>query len=127
MRAAVLVTLIAGLTAVMTTTLPAQTPAPPAAPAGNAETGKKLFLQHGCWTCHDYDAHGGGGSGPRLAGRNLPWPGFSKSVRTPAEEMVPFTAKVLPDQDLADIYAWVRSLPPPPPVSSIPSIKQDNR
>jgi hypothetical protein len=38
--------------------------------------------------------------------------------------MVPFTTKVLPDQDLADIYAWVRSLPPPPPVSSIPPIKQ---
>jgi len=116
-----------GLAIVMAAALGAQTPAPPAAPSGNVENGKKLFRHYGCWTCHDYDAHGGAGSGPRLAGRNLPWPGFSKSVRTPAEEMVPFTTKVLPDQDLADIYAWVRSLPPPPPVGSIPSIKQDNR
>jgi len=40
-----------------------------AAPAGNAETGKKLFVERACWQCHGLAAQGGGIAGPRLAGR----------------------------------------------------------
>ena len=104
---------------------PPQAPAASAAqsaPPGNAENGKKLYLANGCWTCHDYDAHGGGGSGPRLAGRALTWAGVQKAVRQPSEDMVPFTTKVLSDQQLADIFAWIKSIPPSPPAGSIPQI-----
>jgi hypothetical protein len=31
---------------------------------------------------------------------------------------------VLPDQELADIYAWLRAIPPPPAMSSIPLLKE---
>jgi hypothetical protein len=34
--------------------------------------------------------------------------------------MPPYTTKVLPDQDLADIYAFLLSVPPPPALDSIP-------
>jgi ubiquinol-cytochrome c reductase cytochrome c subunit len=92
-------------------------------PAGNADSGKKLFVSHGCWTCHGYAAQGGEGSGPRLAGKLPAWPAFSKYVRQPTDNMIPYTAKVLPDQALADIYAWIRAIPRPPAPDRIPILK----
>ena len=117
--------LLAMTAAVWSTQLSAQ--APDTAPPGNVDSGKKLFLSHGCWTCHGTVAHGGGGSGPRLAGRVPAWPAFSKYVRRPTDEMIPYTEKVLSNQELADIFAWLRSLPAPPPVSSIPQLKPGTR
>jgi mono/diheme cytochrome c family protein len=96
----------------------------PAAPEGNPEKGKKLFVERGCWQCHGLAAHGGGIAGPRLAGRVPPWPAFSRSVRRPAEEMAPYTEKMLPETELADIYAWLKAIPPPPPVSGIPQLNR---
>jgi len=92
------------------------------APAGTAAKGKTLFVERACWQCHGLAAQGGGAAGPRLAGRVAPWPAFSRYVRRPTEEMIPFTVKVLPDPELADIYAWLRSIPAPPPVASIPQL-----
>ena len=100
----------------------AQSQPAPAAPNGNAEKGKTLFVERACWQCHGREAQGGGAAGPRLAGRVSPWPAFSRYVRRPTEEMIPYTAKVLPDAELADIYAWLRSIPAPPPVASIPQL-----
>ena len=92
----------------------AQTPAPSpqAAPAGNAETGKKLWVSVGCWQCHGYEAQGGA-AGPRLSARNLPWTGFSAYVRRPTNQMPLYTEKLLPTADLAHIYAFVQSRPAP--------------
>jgi mono/diheme cytochrome c family protein len=92
----------------------------PAEPRGDAASGAKLFVDRACWQCHGLAAQGGGIAGPRLAGRVQVWAAFSAYVRRPTEEMIPFTAKVLPDDELADIFAWLRSLPPPPAVDSLP-------
>ena len=118
MRRAILLSLAASLTM---PALLAQTPAPP---QGNAEKGKQLFVDRGCWQCHGLAAQGGGIAGPRLAGRVPTWPAFSRSVRRPAEEMVPYTEKVLPEAELADIYAWLKSIPEPPAVSSLPQLNR---
>jgi mono/diheme cytochrome c family protein len=96
----------------------------PVAPPGNAEKGKKLFVERGCWQCHGLAAQGGGIAGPRLAGRVLLWPAFSRSVRRPAEEMAPYTEKMLPETEMADIYAWLKAIPQPPAVSSIPQLNR---
>jgi mono/diheme cytochrome c family protein len=96
----------------------------PVAPQGNAEKGKKLFVERGCWQCHGLAAQGGGIAGPRLAGRVPAWAGFSRSVRRPAEEMAPYTEKMLPEAELADIYAWLKAIPQPPPISSIPQLSR---
>jgi len=97
---------------------------PSNAPTGNAEKGKTLFVERACWQCHGLAAQGGGIAGPRLAGRVPAWPAFSRYVRRPTEEMIPYTPKALPDNELADIYAWLRSIPPPPAVSSIPQLNR---
>ena len=95
----------------------AQTPSP-AAPAGNADTGKKLFVSYGCWQCHGYEGQGGA-AGPRLASRALPFAEFSRYVRRPTNQMPPYTEKVASDTDLGHIHAYLRSRPAPPPVQSI--------
>ena len=107
---------------------PPQTPGPPAAvpdsgPAGNAENGKKLYATYGCYQCHGYASQGG--VGPRLAPRPLVQTAFSKYVRQPTGEMPPYTVKVLSDSQLGDIYAFLRAVPQPPPVDSIPLLKDN--
>src|SRR5437773_4494272 len=90
-----------------------------AAPAGDAVKGKTLFVKNGCYQCHNYEGQGGA-AGPRIAPNPLPFIGFSGYVRSPRGDMPPYTAKVMSDQDLADVYAYLRSRPRPPAVASIP-------
>ena len=99
---------------------PAQAPGA-AAPAGDAQNGKKIFSSYGCYQCHGYEAHGG--PGPRLAPRPIAFAAFSKYLRQPTGEMPPYTGKVVSDKELADIYAFLQSIPQPPPVNSIPLLR----
>jgi mono/diheme cytochrome c family protein len=101
MRLLILVTLTSGLFA--------QTP--------SASNGKRIFDSYGCYQCHDHDGHGGAGA--RLAPNPIPFAAFSKYVRQPTGEMPPYTKKVVTDQELADIYAYLQSIPQPPPAKSI--------
>lgn len=100
---------------------PAPSPASDGAPAGSVENGKKLYTQYGCYQCHGYAAQGG--VGPRLAPRPLVYAAFTKYIRQPSGEMPPYTVKVLSNSQLADVYAFLRSVPPPPPVESIPLLR----
>jgi len=88
-----------------------------AAPAGNVENGRKAFIQHGCFSCHGFS--GEGGAGPRLAQNPVPFQAFVQYVRRPKLTMPPFGTQV-PDQELADIYAFLKSIPPSPDPKSIP-------
>ncbi len=90
-----------------------------AAPAGNAGNGKALFAKAGCYECHDYQGQGGAGTGPRLAPNPIAFPAFMTQCRQPVNEMPPYTSKVLSDGELADIYAYLQSIPPPPAASSV--------
>jgi mono/diheme cytochrome c family protein len=90
-----------------------------AAPLGNAENGKKIFAAYGCYQCHGYVAQGGA-AGARLNPLPLSWPKFTKYLRHPSGQMPPYTANVVTDQELADIYAYLQSIPKPPDLKSIP-------
>jgi len=81
-----------------------------AAQSGNAENGKKLFVRNGCWECHGY-AGQGSRDGAKLAGEVLYEQAFLRYVRKPAGSMPAFVEKILPDSELRDIYAYVKSLP----------------
>jgi mono/diheme cytochrome c family protein len=93
------------------------------APSGNAERGKTIYRRDGCWECHGFDAQSGGNTGPKLGPPPMPFPAFVNQLRTPRNQMPPYTAKVLSDADLADIYAFLQSLPQPPKVESIPLLQ----
>ncbi len=96
---------------------------PQAPPSGNAENGKKIFTAYGCYQCHNYAANGGG-AGPRLAPRPIAFPAFTRAIRTPRDEMPPYSLKMVTDQELADIYAYLLTFPAPPAVDSIPALRQ---
>jgi mono/diheme cytochrome c family protein len=114
MRAAILTVLLA--TAPF---LAAQAPAPP--PPGNATNGAKIFVSYGCYQCHGYAAQGGAGA--RLAPKPIAFAAFSKYIRKPTQQMPPYTVKVVTDQELADIYAFLLTIPAPPDPNSIPLMK----
>jgi ubiquinol-cytochrome c reductase cytochrome c subunit len=100
--------------------LAAQTPAAQnAAPRGNVENGKKIFTTYGCYQCHGFVGQGGA-AGVRLAQMPFTWANFSKYVRHPSGQMPPYTEKVVSEQELADIFAFVQSIPKPPDVKTIP-------
>ena len=90
-----------------------------AARAGNAENGKRLFTNYGCYQCHGREAQGGV-AGPRIGPNPIPFAAFSRYVRQPGGQMPPYTSKVVSDAELADIYAFLRSLPQPRPAREIP-------
>jgi ubiquinol-cytochrome c reductase cytochrome c subunit len=92
----------------------AQESKPADAPAGNAENGKRLFLKDGCYQCHGREGQGSNMSGPRIAPNPVPLEVILSYVRKPTGEMPPYTAKVISDQELADIYAYLQSRPRPP-------------
>ena len=87
-------------------------------PAGRADVGRTLFLKTGCFQCHGAEGQGGA-AGPRLGPAAVSFARMSY-VRKTTGEMPPYTTKVLSDRDLADIYAFLESLPKPAPASSIP-------
>ena len=90
------------------------------------ESGRKAYLKYQCNTCHGTVGQGGErGAGPKLAPNPFPWEGFRYQVRTPRQDMPAYRKQHLADQDLADIYAYVRTIKAPPAASSIPLLKGD--
>ena len=83
------------------------------APAGDAANGKQLFMADGCYQCHGTVGQGSRGTGPRLAPNPMPYENFAAQLRKPANTMPPYTPLVVSDAQLADIYAYVSSLPGP--------------
>ena len=90
-----------------------------AAVAASAEKGKQAFLKNGCWQCHGYQGQGGV-TGPRLAPDPIPFETLSNYVRTTNRAMPPFREEILSNDDLADIYAYLQSIPKGPDAKSIP-------
>ncbi|HLK50918.1 MAG TPA: cytochrome c [Bryobacteraceae bacterium] len=90
----------------------------------NAENGRKLFARYGCYQCHQREAQGAAATGPRLGPHPIPYANFTKYVRHPAGQMPPYTEKVVKDSELADIYAFLQSLPNPPAVKDVPLLSQ---
>ena len=98
----------------------AQAPAATAA-TGDAAHGKLLFEKtYRCYACHGYDGQTGS---PRLVPQARNQVDFVAYVRKPRTEGMPKFADV-GERDLADLYAYVKSIPAAaPPTDSIPFLK----
>lgn len=94
--------------------------------AGNAENGKKLFLRDGCYECHGY-AGQGGAAGARIAAIGLNPQGLIRYVRAPAGAMPAYTDKVISDQELTDIHAYLQTMAKAKPAKDIPLLQQFQR
>jgi mono/diheme cytochrome c family protein len=125
MRVSIVVAMTIALAAVAgvgAQTTPAQPSA--AAPSGNADEGKKLFLSYGCYQCHGREAQGSNATGPRLGPKPIAFTAFNRYVRRPTGQMPPYTVKVVSDADMAHIYAYVQSRSTPPAAQSIPLLRE---
>ena len=92
-------------------------------PPGSADRGKRAYMAQHCYTCHGTVGQGGErGAGPRIAPNPWPWEAFAQQTRKPRAVMPPYTEKNLSDQDLADIYAYVRSIPAQRSAKDIPEL-----
>jgi mono/diheme cytochrome c family protein len=85
------------------------------APPGDPIEGKRLYLAVGCFTCHGRSGQGGAMNGPApvLAKTQMPFEGFKGQLRSPVNDMPAYSEKVMSDKQVADIYAFVESLPGP--------------
>jgi mono/diheme cytochrome c family protein len=92
-----------------------------ARPTGDAAHGKTLFNDtYRCYACHGYDGQTGS---PRLVPMPMAEEAFIAFLRKPSRETMPKFVDV-PQRDLADVYAYIRSLPvAAPPAESIPLLK----
>jgi ubiquinol-cytochrome c reductase cytochrome c subunit len=87
--------------------------------AGSAEKGKAAYMKHGCWQCHGF-AGQGSIAGAKLAPNPMPFEALSVFVRNTNGGMPPYQKAILSDEDLADIYAYLQSMPKGPDPKSIP-------
>lgn len=94
-----------------------------AGPEGNATNGKRLFSAFYCYACHGTMGQGST-AGARIAPRPIAFAAFQKYLRQPTGQMPPYRASVASDQELADIYAFLRSLPASQPAKAIPLLNQ---
>ena len=90
-----------------------------AAAAADAEKGKAGYVKHGCWQCHGFVGQGGI-TGPKLAPDPIPLPAMNAFLRNTKGPMPPYMEAVLPNDDLADIHAYLQSIPKAADYKSIP-------
>jgi mono/diheme cytochrome c family protein len=103
-------------------------PAPPSnlsSLAGNAQNGARIFVSDGCYECHGRVGQGATQTGaPRIGPPALTIDAFARYIHAPTGNMPPYTSKVVSDQDVADIYAFLKSLPLAPQAKDIPLLNQ---
>jgi mono/diheme cytochrome c family protein len=91
--------------------------------AASAENGKRVFMRVGCWQCHGTVGQGGV-TGPKLAPDPLAFDVLSAFVRSTNRAMPAYREQVLSNDDLADIYAYLQSIPKGPSTVDIPLLNQ---
>jgi mono/diheme cytochrome c family protein len=96
------------------------------APAGDAANGKRVYLAMGCYTCHGRAGQGGAMNypAPALAQTQLPVEALRAFVRAGPNDMPAYVESQLSDKDVADIHAFLRSLPGRRPAKNIPLLNQ---
>ena len=99
---------------------------------GDAENGKKLYYEQGCYGCHGYQ-----GIGRKNLANDVSGIMFSEEVfliylraradlnpMLPSQDMPHYPESSLSDEQAKDIYAYIRTFKDtPPPVDEIPALR----
>ena len=81
--------------------------------AADAAKGRETYMSAGCYACHGTVGHGGA-AGPKLAPDPMPIAAMRAYIRAPAGQMPPYREPSLSDADIADIHAYLQTMPRPP-------------
>ncbi len=102
------------------------------ADASDAPDGERLYLRHGCYTCHGYNGTGRRPLANSVSGITADDAVFLAYLRArrdvkpmlPNQGMPYYSAAALPDDDALAILEYLRSLvDEPPPVESAPALR----
>jgi ubiquinol-cytochrome c reductase cytochrome c subunit len=91
--------------------------------AADAAKGKAAFMKNGCWQCHG-ELGQGGAAGKPLVPKPMAIEAFNVFVRNSNGSMPPYPKEILSDADLADIHAYLTSIPAAKDYKSIPLLNQ---
>ena len=80
--------------------------------AADAAKGQETYMRVGCYACHGTIGQGGA-AGPRLAPQPMAMAAMRTYIRAPAQQMPPYREPSLSDADIADIHAYLTTIPPP--------------
>ena len=81
--------------------------------AADAAKGRETYMRTGCYACHGTVGQGGS-TGPKLAPDLLPVAAMRAYIRAPAQQMPPYREPSLSDAEIADIHAYLQTVPAPP-------------
>lgn len=94
-----------------------------APPAPDAKKGAALYERYGCWQCHGYT--GQTGNAATLVTSALNATGFMNYIRNPRTAGMPlYSAKMVPDTEAADLFAYIKTFKKPAEVRDIPLLQQ---
>ena len=94
-------------------------------PPGKAKAGRALYLRFGCHACHGTSGQGAGVYGPKIAPDPLPFFLVTAALRSPRARMPVYTSNVLTDVQIAEIYAYLTSIPPGKSHEDIPLLNRN--
>jgi ubiquinol-cytochrome c reductase cytochrome c subunit len=94
-----------------------------AAPAGDAKAGLANFQKYGCYTCHGIVGQGTLRDGPHINASAIGLPAVMAQLRNPRYEMPAYTEVEISDQGVADIYAYLTTLPKTPDAKTIGALQ----
>jgi mono/diheme cytochrome c family protein len=80
-------------------------------PAGNAAAGKRLYMADGCYACHGTRGAGSIVYGPKVAQAGISFEIIQAQLRDPADRMPPYRRAVISDAQIADIAAFLQTIP----------------
>ncbi|HXP87194.1 MAG TPA: cytochrome c [Bryobacteraceae bacterium] len=91
---------------------------------GDAKAGADHWMKYTCYGCHGFS--GQNGPGMRLVPMKMTVENFTKMVRNPSapNRMPPYSEKNLTDAQVANIWAYLKTLPDAPPAKDIPLLQQ---
>ncbi|MEP7243476.1 MAG: c-type cytochrome [Gammaproteobacteria bacterium] len=95
-----------------------------AEPQGDPVKGKQSLLAYGCYECHGTTGAGGGVAGPKLAPYPLPLAGVIAKLRAASGRMPVYTPALVTDSEVADIVAYLQSIPSGKPAENIPLLNR---
>jgi mono/diheme cytochrome c family protein len=94
------------------------------APQGDSAKGKEIWNKYTCYGCHGFS--GQNGPGMRLVPMRMTVANLTNMIRNPSQpnRMPPYSAKVLSDAQIVDIWAYLKTLPDAPAAKDIPLLQQ---
>lgn len=97
-----------------------------AAWSADVANGKRVYLADGCFTCHGRAGQGGAMNypAPPLAQTKYSLEVFKIFLRTGPNDMPAYAESVLPDKEVADIHAFLMSLPGRRDTKDMPLLNQ---